>query len=395
MQQATKWNLQYEAQRLELLKRIERWSGWSKFNEDVTITGLVLPVLQHLGYDPFDPEQVFPQARDKYGNKPDLVLYKDSPLDGGAAWCVIEVKALDKPLKGYVSQAKRYLRSSNARWGVLTNGKEWRIYDKNYSQKNSHRLAISLESVGALDVLCALLGKNVSQPDFERAEEIYVIAQLADAAKQEPWEEHQNVWVKTGGKKEKGGVLIDSVSDTLKRVRRQFRLHRRLIDEWERDFKDCLRKGVPPAWWNTLANPSVGPASMTTSGTAAANPIDIQSLQGKPELYEGKKPEKLFIGGEEIDLEPKTWAELLVCVIEYLDRRGCLPKPPFENLYSTNAGGPRRRKGVESRQYGNIYVNTHSDTPTKISQLLKLLREAKKQCSEIGLETVRVKIQND
>jgi hypothetical protein len=386
MQQATKWNLQYEAQRLELLKRIERWSGWSKFNEDATITGLVLPVLQHLGYDPFDPEQVFPQARDNNDKKPDLVLYKVSPRDRSPAWCVIEVKALDKSLKGFVSQVGQYLMGNTARWYVLTNGKEWRIYDKNHGQNDFHRMTVSLESLGALDVLCALLGKDVSQPDFERAEEIYVIAQLVDAAKQTDWERHQVVW-------KDGGVLAQSVRDTLKRVRSQFPSRTTLIEEWERNFRECLTKGVPPAWWNMLANPSVGPASMATSGTASANPIDIQSLKGKPELYEGKKPEKLFIGDEQIDLEPKTWAELLVCVVEYLDRRGCLPKPPFKKLYSTNGDNFGSPKNIESRQYGTIYVETSSSTARKIDQLLELLRE--QQCSDIRPDTVRVKLRDD
>jgi len=388
MQQATRWNLQYEAQRLELLKRIERWSGWSKFNEDATITGLVLPVLQHLGYDPFDPEQVFPQARDNNDKKPDLVLYKVSPRDRGSAWCVIEVKALGKSLKRFVHQVEQYLRGNKARWYVLTNGKEWRIYDKKYrDQHDFHRMTISLESLGALDVLRALLAKNVSQPNFKRAEEIFVIAQLADAAKQTDWETHQLVW------KEAGGVLVQSVRDTLKRVRRQFPSHTTLIEEWERDFKDCLRKGDPPDWWDVLANLSVEPASMATSGTASANPIDIQSLKGKPELYKGKKPEKLFIGDDEIDLEPKTWAELLVCVVEYLDRRGCLPTPPFKKLYSTKGNNFVSPESVVSSQYGVIYVETGSSTARKIDQLLELLRE--QQCSDIRPEMVRVKIQND
>jgi len=417
MQQATRWNLQYEAQRLELLKRIERWSKWSEFNEEATITGLVLPVLQHLGYDPFDPEQVFPQARDKYGNKPDLVLYKDSPLDGGAAWCVIEVKALAKSLDEFVPQLVQYLTGSKAQWFVLTNGMEWLIYDKKSHdqdddvranelnrehviggktyQRNdlqritiSQRMAVSLKSLGALDILHALLGKDESQRNFKRAEEIYVVAQLVDAAKQTDWGNHQVVW-------KDGDVLVKSVRETLERVRSQFPSCKNLIDEWERDFKDCLRKGVPPDWWDVGATTSVGPASMATSGTAPANTIDLQSLKGKPDLYKRKKPEKLFIGNEEIDLKDKTWAELLVRVVEYLDRRGCLPKPPFKRLYSISDDNFRFPANIKSRQYGKVYVETHSDTSTKISQLLKLLREAKKQCSDIGPEMVRVKLRDD
>ena len=45
---------------LILLERLDRWKKWPSFNEDATLLGLVLPVLQEAGYDPFNPEEVFP-----------------------------------------------------------------------------------------------------------------------------------------------------------------------------------------------------------------------------------------------------------------------------------------------------------------------------------------------
>jgi hypothetical protein len=265
-----------------------------------------------------------------------------------------------------------------------------KTYQRNDLQRItiSQRMAVSLKSLGALDILHALLGKDESQRNFKRAEEIYVVAQLVDAAKQTDWKTHQVVW-------KKGDVLEKSVRETLERVQSQFPSYTHLIDEWKRDFEDCLRKGVPPDWWDEVATPSVEPASMATSGTAPANTIDLQSLKGKPELYKGKKPEKLFIGDEEVDLEEETWTELLVRVVEYLAQKECLPKSSFENLYSTNDGGYRSHKDIESRKYGKIYINTHSNTPTKISQILKLLHEAKKQFSDIRPEMVRVKLRDD
>jgi predicted type IV restriction endonuclease len=46
-----------------VLERLERWKKWPSFNEEATLLGLVLPVLQEAGYDPFNPEEVFPRPR--------------------------------------------------------------------------------------------------------------------------------------------------------------------------------------------------------------------------------------------------------------------------------------------------------------------------------------------
>ena len=77
----------------DLLERLKRWKEWPSFNEDATLLGLVLPILQEAGYDPFNPEEVFPQAKDSNNLKPDLLLYKGSARQEGAPYMVIEVKA--------------------------------------------------------------------------------------------------------------------------------------------------------------------------------------------------------------------------------------------------------------------------------------------------------------
>jgi len=73
-----RYNVGGMPERPDLLERLDRWKKWPSFNEDATLLGLVLPVLQEAGYDPFNPEEVFPQARDNNNLKPDLLLYKGS-----------------------------------------------------------------------------------------------------------------------------------------------------------------------------------------------------------------------------------------------------------------------------------------------------------------------------
>jgi hypothetical protein len=110
-------------ERPDLLERLERWKKW--LNEDATLLGLVLPVLQEAGYDPFNPEEVFPQARDNNNLKPDLLLYKSSARQESAPYMVIEVKALGENLKKHENQVVQYMNGGQARWYVLTNGETW------------------------------------------------------------------------------------------------------------------------------------------------------------------------------------------------------------------------------------------------------------------------------
>ncbi len=86
----------HETRRRKLYEKLQRWRRWGALNEEATIQGLVMPVLKVAGYDTLDPEQVYPQPRDAQGKRPDLMLYKTSPVDGGVEWCVIEAKELSE-----------------------------------------------------------------------------------------------------------------------------------------------------------------------------------------------------------------------------------------------------------------------------------------------------------
>jgi hypothetical protein len=114
----------------DLLEGLKRWKEWPSFNEEATLLGLVLPVLQEAGYDPFNPEEVFPQAWDNNNLKPDLLLYKGSARQEGAPYMVIEVKALGENLKKHENQVVQYMNGGQARWYVLTNGETWELYDR-------------------------------------------------------------------------------------------------------------------------------------------------------------------------------------------------------------------------------------------------------------------------
>ncbi len=97
-------------------------------SEEATKTALVLPFLGVLGYDVFDPTEVVPEyiadVGQKKGEKVDYAIIKD-----GSPILLIECKPSDSELtQENTSQLYRYFTSTDARFGILTNGLVYRFY---------------------------------------------------------------------------------------------------------------------------------------------------------------------------------------------------------------------------------------------------------------------------
>ena len=95
--------------------------------EEATKMALVVPVLQALGYDVFDPFEVVPEftadVGTKKGEKVDYAIVRDdTPI------IPVECKSAGVPLDGHAAQLYRYFSVVDARIGMLTNGVEYRLY---------------------------------------------------------------------------------------------------------------------------------------------------------------------------------------------------------------------------------------------------------------------------
>lgn len=89
--------------------------------EEATKNAFVLPFIQILGYDIFNPTEVIPEyiadIGTKKGEKVDYLIKKDNePI------LIIECKSWTENATAHNSQLHRYYHVSKARFGVLTNG---------------------------------------------------------------------------------------------------------------------------------------------------------------------------------------------------------------------------------------------------------------------------------
>ena len=95
--------------------------------EEATKTAFIMPFIQALGCDVFDPTEVVPEFTCdlgiKKGEKIDYAIYKD-----GQPIILIECKNWKECLDGHNGQLYRYYQVSNAKFGLLTNGIIYRFY---------------------------------------------------------------------------------------------------------------------------------------------------------------------------------------------------------------------------------------------------------------------------
>lgn len=95
--------------------------------EEATKNAFIMPMLQSLGYDVFNPIEVVPEyvtdIGTKKGEKIDYAIFKD-----GYPIILIECKHCGQNLDLHDGQLLRYFHVSKAKFGILTNGINYRFY---------------------------------------------------------------------------------------------------------------------------------------------------------------------------------------------------------------------------------------------------------------------------
>jgi len=127
-----------------LTARIRDYSARpGRVNESNTIRALVTPMLEALGWDVADLNEVQSEYRHQTGDNPvDYALFVDRTPS-----LFIEAKALDEKLddRKWIVQTLNYANACNVAWAVLTNGAEWRVYNVHARAEAEDKLFYSVE----------------------------------------------------------------------------------------------------------------------------------------------------------------------------------------------------------------------------------------------------------
>jgi hypothetical protein len=103
------------------------FNEWRFHNEESVKQGIILPILQSLGWNIFDTREVYPE-HNIVGKSADYVLYQ-----GDKPTLLIEAKALGRSqnsIKNDKKQVKEYIISLDIKKVIITDGLYWRFYNK-------------------------------------------------------------------------------------------------------------------------------------------------------------------------------------------------------------------------------------------------------------------------
>jgi len=109
----------------QIAERIEKQKDAIQ-TEEATKNAFIMPMIATLGYDIFNPFEVVPEMDcdlTRRGDKIDYAIKKDDKTI-----LLIECKHCKQNLNLHNTQLAKYYAASNARFGVLTNGIEYRFY---------------------------------------------------------------------------------------------------------------------------------------------------------------------------------------------------------------------------------------------------------------------------
>jgi len=143
---------------------VTKLSSWEKagLNEAQTRQAIILRILSRLGYDIFNPLQVFAEENSGGGLGgyiPDFtIIFNDNPC------FIIEVKPLGKKFNNNNrTQAVNYVNSMGLRWAVLTNGIDWLFFDNKQEGVEAEKLSATLDimDIQMADYLERLLSPKV------------------------------------------------------------------------------------------------------------------------------------------------------------------------------------------------------------------------------------------
>jgi predicted type IV restriction endonuclease len=117
---------EFKQQLKNLSNRIERIRV-NIHTEEATKTSLIMPLIQILGYDIFNPEELVPEyiadVGIKKGEKIDYaIMQHNEPV------ILIEAKSVDEILTKHDSQLFRYFGTTKAKFAILTNGIEYKFF---------------------------------------------------------------------------------------------------------------------------------------------------------------------------------------------------------------------------------------------------------------------------
>lgn len=270
--------------------------------EEATKQALILPMLDALGYDIWNPAEVCPEydadfATKKAGQKEKVDL---AILLGGLPRIYFEVKSADTALDGHHGQLARYFNATpSVSLAILTNGAEYRFFtdtgDVNVMDQSPF-YTLSLEAVDQGLEILARFHKAVLSPEAIRdyATELNYTAKMVqylrtelDLRDREP-SENLIRWILAGERMYEGRVTANVVERFCPIAKSALQIV----------LRDIVRRSVA-----ALDKEVTAPARMTADSTSAVEPEIARDMNLTEVIAPIQDPQKAGIVTTERELE--------------------------------------------------------------------------------------------
>lgn len=339
-------------------------------NEEQTKLWIIQPtLLQTLGYAAVD---LVPEQANVTGQRPDYAVLPSS----GFPW-LLEAKSWTVELTvQHAMQATTYAYQNQLRWVVLTNGREWHLYDSRRSTFDDRLvLRATKDEPEAMEALLSALSKaQVLGEGIETAVRVHRLRGHLHSALQQDGavtKAIRNAVQRVSGLE---GVTIPEVLSVLKAIMRPLEY-----------------PAIPTAAETTVAESPSASAPRTEEGWYAINDAALNPT--------ARKPTAARFGNDTVSVS--SWIELWHEGVEWLAKHAPKPLPiPWRagprtkrriwintELKMADGASMRAPRQVEVSS-GVVYLEVHGSA----SHLVSLLRRL---CSDVGFDAgeIRVRIE--
>ena len=342
-------------------------------SEANTCSWIIRPLLHHVGYIYHEIDE---QAHDGAGNIPDFTLLPDTPH----TWFLEAKKWTVALADAHINQALNYANIQGKRWIVLSNGREWRLYD-NYLNNvpPAERLvkAAKLDCGAELENLLGALSKEAVKSG---ALENYVnharLTSLLDEQLKAP-----------------GSEVITAIRSVLKGKFGMAAVTPAAITAYFRarstDSSPILPSAASaPAVVPLPAAPAMPPSAVIAGGRPAILAGSLSELLGAADAIQGRHPAALTF--PDATVKPiSSWRDMATGVVEWLFTKGRIPSMPFrpqqkgKRCFITNQPFPTsvekmaNKKIIVNGQAYYIHVNRSGpDFVRSLNALCKAVEES-------------------
>ncbi|MCK4527912.1 type I restriction enzyme HsdR N-terminal domain-containing protein [candidate division WOR-3 bacterium] len=328
---------------IDLSKKMNEIKNHLK-SEEATKNALIMPLLQLLGYNIFNPQEVVPEyiadVGVKKGEKVDYAIFKDKKLS-----IIIECKAfgIDLNKNYYIDQLYRYFSVSEASIAILTNGEIYMFYtDIEEKNKMDQKPFMIFNMLNIQEILIPEL-KKLSKTDFD-IDSIVVSATDLKLTKE----------IKNILKKE----LFSPTDEFSKYLITQIMPNRRkmpgLINMFSKNTKLAFGQLIKECVNNKLESMIL---SETKTDGGLQKDDDITSNNEDKVRKPIRKIKGFSFNGETYKV--KTWTDMLhklCCLITILHTDTFMRLLELKSHFSTNVDSLRRPKEIDGT---DLYVDTN------------------------------------